>query len=372
MSVSTTPVDPHDVSRGRETLSPRTKVILAGSVMALATGVMIYGMWPHHRGNGGEVRDVGGDAGRPFIMPRLPDAPAQPTPLPMAHTDTPPGTAAAPPGAAPASVAPLMGFWQDTGALNSLGGQAQRTAQAGQAGQEAGRAGPAPAGGPSAAAGPVDTGEPSALMRKAGVTGRAYVGKPFNLHYLLARDTKIHCVPESPLDSDVGGPVDCMVAEPGDGVRSADGTVLLIENGSMIKGEAIKGPEIGSRRMFIASDEILTTRGIPIYFSGSAADTLGTNGVNGFIDDHLWQKLRATLLLSAVEIGGSVATNLAQNSGTTNLNVSSGPGVGLAQTALAHDLNIPSTLWRNQGDPITVIVRQDIPMEAAYKLELVR
>ena len=209
---------------------------------------------------------------------------------------------------------------------------------------------------------PQETGTDPA-QRHAGVA-RATVGKPFDLHFLLKRNTIFHCIPEQPLDSDVPGPIGCTVAED---VMSADGSVVLIEKGSSVDGEVTRAPNAGSDRMFVEFDEILTLSGIPIYLSGTGGDTLGTSGVDGAVNEHLWRKIRAAVLLAAVQVAGQVAENESQKANNLNLNVGSS-GESLADQAFAHDINIAPTLYRNQADPITVTVRQDIPMDDAYRL----
>ena len=246
-----------------------------------------------------------------------------------------------------------MGFWQDSSVVQRAGqGVARRDGD----GSDGSRL-VDPAGSPQDAGATLQ-------QHRAGVA-RASVGKPFNLPLLLKRGTTFHCVPEQPLDSDVPGPISCMVSED---VRGADGTVILIERGASVDGEVTRPPNIGTNRMFIEFDEIMTLTGIPIYLSATGGDTLGTSGVDGTIDEHLWRRLKGALLLSAVEIGGNAVSNLSEKSGSLNLNVGTGQGESIASQMLQHDINIPPTLWRNQADPITVTVRQDIPMDNAYRL----
>lgn len=246
-----------------------------------------------------------------------------------------------------------MGFWQNPTVIQAnVQAAQQRVAEAAK--QDGGGSGVERAG--------VDR-----QQVKAGITARATVGKPFNLSFLLKRNTIFHCLPEQPLDSSVAGPIGCMVTED---VYSADGSVVLIEQGSTVDGEVVRGPDLGMSRMFLEFDEILTLKGIPIYLSAAAGDTLGTVGVDGYLNEHLWRKLKAALMLSAVEIAGNVVSNETQQTGSLNLNVGSSAGQNLAGQALAHDINIPTTLYRNQAQPLTVIVRQDIPMDDAYKLAL--
>jgi type IV secretion system protein VirB10 len=251
-----------------------------------------------------------------------------------------------------------MGFWQNPAVVQSTEQVAQHSAS--QATQQGAGDGGASAAGPERAG-------VSRQQVAAGITARATVGKPFNLSFLLRRNTIFHCLPEQPLDSEIAGPIGCMVTE---NVYSADGSVVLIEAGSTVDGEVIRGPALGSKRMALEFDEIMTLKGIPIYLSAAAGDTLGTVGVNGYVNEHLWQKIKGAVLLSLVEIGGNVAANESAQGGTVNLSTGANYGQSLAQQMLAHDIDIQPTLYRNQAQPLTVIVRQDIPMDDAYRLTL--
>jgi type IV secretion system protein VirB10 len=254
-----------------------------------------------------------------------------------------------------------MGFWQDSAVVQSTQQAAQhaaaKSAQQGVGGSGSGNA---------SGAGPEQAGV-SRQQVAAGVTARATVGKPFNLSFLLKRNTIFHCLPEQPLDSEIAGPIGCMVTE---NVYSADGSVVLVEAGSTVDGEVIRGPALGSTRMALEFDEIMTLKGIPIYLSASAGDTLGTVGVDGYVNDHLWQKIKGAVLLTMVEVAGNVVSNETAQAGTVNLSTGANYGQSLAQQMLAHDIDIPPTLYRNQAQPLTVIVRQDIPMDDAYRLVL--
>lgn len=341
------------VSRGRTYLSPKARIGVAAAVGLSVVGAIGYVMMPSPpKAPTAETFNHG--EGRPWSKPLLPDpAPAKRAPT----VATPPAATkpALPPPAANAPTVQPMGFWQNPAVYQGVQSSAQQAATSG-----ASRG----AGGPGAMAGlsPQETGT-DAAQRHAGVA-RATVGKPFDLHFLLKRNTIFHCIPEQPLDSDIPGPIGCTV---GEDVMSADGSVVLIEKGSSVDGEVTRAPNAGSDRMFVEFDEILTLSGIPIYLSGTGGDTLGTSGVDGVVNEHLWRKIRAAVLLAAVQVAGQVAENESQKSSNLNLNVG-GSGESLADQALQHDINIQPTLYRNQAQPITVTVRQDIPMDDAYRL----
>ncbi len=348
------------VSRGRSHLTPTARIAVA-TVMGLGVvGFIGYTMMPG-KPKAPAIETFNHGGGRPWSDPALPPVTQKLPPattMAKVDTDAPAKTAQMLPPAVGAPVAQPMGFWQNPSVIQGAESSAQQVAAS-----AASRSGGADLGsGAMAGMSPQETGTDPA-QRHAGVA-RATVGKPFDLHFLLKRNTIFHCIPEQPLDSDVPGPIGCTVAED---VMSADGSVVLIEKGSSVDGEVTRAPGAGSDRMFVEFDEVLTLSGIPIYLSGTGGDTLGTSGVDGAVNEHLWRKIRAAVLLAAVQVAGQVAENESQKSNNLNLNVG-GSGESLADQALAHDINIQPTLYRNQAQPITVTVRQDIPMDDAYRL----
>ncbi len=347
------------VSRGRSHLTPSARIAVAAAVGLGVVGFAGYTMMPS-KPKAPPIESFTHGGGRPWAPPTLPPITSKPPATLPVKVEAPPAPTVSklPPAVSPVPIAQPMGFWQNSSVIEGAQSAAQQAATT-----AASHAGVSGAGAAALIGiGPQEIGTDPA-QRHAGIA-RAMVGKPFDLHFLLKRNTIFHCVPEQPLDSDVPGPIGCTVAED---VMSADGSVVLIEKGSSVDGEVTRAPGAGSNRMFVEFDEILTLAGIPIYLSGTGGDTLGTSGVDGAVNEHLWRKIRAAALLSVIEVAGQVAENESEKSNNLNLNVG-GTGESLAGQALAHDINIPPTLYRNQADPITVTVRQDIPMDDAYRL----
>ena len=349
------------VSRGRSHLTPTARIAVAAAVGLGVVGFAGYTMMPSPP-KSPPIETFNHGGGRPWSEPMLPPVAAKPPPdKRMAKVDAKASTVQKlPPAVADTPIAQPMGFWQNPSVVDGAQSAAQQAATS--TANHAGGSGSGADAAALAGISPQEIGTDPA-QRHAGIA-RATVGKPFDLHFLLKRNTIFHCIPEQPLDSDVPGPLGCIVAED---VMSADGSVVLIEKGSSVDGEVTRVPGAGSNRMFVEFDEILTLAGIPIYLSGTGGDTLGTSGVDGAVNEHLWRKIRAAVLLSVIEVAGQVAENESEKSNNLNLNVG-GTGESLAGQALAHDINIPPTLYRNQADPITVTVRQDIPMDDAYRL----
>ena len=96
----------------------------------------------------------------------------------------------------------------------------------------------------------------------------------------------------------------------------------------------------------------------------------GQVGVPGDVNTNLWARVKAALLLSLVDIGGNVATAAAQSGrNNTNLNFGglAGQASSLGQQAFGRDLNIPPTLYRGPGQPLTVYINKYINLEHFYR-----
>ncbi|MBS0984268.1 TrbI/VirB10 family protein [Gluconobacter cerinus] len=340
-----------DVTRGRAILSRQVRFVILGIALLFMLALLIY-MFAF--GNKATVHqeDYTSTPGRAFIPPRLPpvvrhSAPAVPPVLPT-------GTLPSPTQHSAAQLAP-MGFGSvvDTSTIQS---QVSRTATSTT--NEAAHT----------SADDKNKYDPQAngtTEQQRAKIGRAVIGKPFNMHLLLRRNSMFHCVVEQPINTSVPGPLSCTVA---DDIMSADGSVVLVEKGAVVNGEVMNTPVDGENLVFIGFDEIITQSGLPIYLDGSGGDTLGTSGVPGTVNEHLWRKLRAALLLTAVQVGGQIAQNETQKSGTTNISMNGSYGNQMAQQALESDLNIRSSLYDPQATVITVTVRQDIPFDSVYRL----
>lgn len=342
-------VDNTDVTRGRALVSRQTRFVIVGIaflcvLFLIAYMVFFSGQKPT------ASNSYKPTPGRAWVAPTLPPA------IPVHHADTsqkkvvnklPPAT-----GEAPIPMIMPMGFGSVSGASTFIRPAVKTTTDAGSNETKAS----------------VQAGNPqqdgTEAQHRVGI-GHATIGRPFNMHMLLRRNTIFHCVVEQPLNTAVPGPLSCTVA---DDVMSADGSVVLIEKGSEVEGEVLDSPASGDDLVFVGFDEVLTPQGLPIYLNGSAGDTLGMSGIPGVVNDHIWRKLKATLLLAAVQIGGNALTNATQRSRSLNFNVGSGNGQMLAQTTLMRDLNIKSTLYDPAAKVITITVRQDIPFDNVYKL----
>jgi type IV secretion system protein VirB10 len=282
----------------------------------------------------------------------------------------PPPEAAAPavppppaePVAAPV-VAPLglhaMGFWEDANAAQQpVQRAASQTTAAGSAG-----AGSDP---DVATPGPGDYAQ---RMQTTRFADAAPVPHRFHVHYTIKKGTIFPCTPAQPISSSLPGPVRCTADQD---VWSMDGTTILLPRGTQVNGTVEHGLATGEERLFLVWTDALTPRPdlLPIPLDSPAADELGQTGAPGDVDDHLWKRIKTALLLSAVEFVGNAGT-AALEQGRSNVYLNAGgvanSGNTLAQMAFGRDLNIPPTLYRGPGQPLTVYVNHYIDLYRFYQ-----
>lgn len=181
-----------------------------------------------------------------------------------------------------------------------------------------------------------------------------------DISLMLAEGTKFSCLLQEPIDTQLLGKISCIVDEPG-GVRSADGSNILIDPGARVIGEIQHGIQHGQDRAFVLWTNVQSKR-VYAQLNSPGTDMLGQTGVPGVVDEHWWQRIKGAVMLTAVDTASSVAQNLASSGANVNLST----GQSMAQTALQRDINIPSTLFVQRGQDVMVQVDHPIQFKKSY------
>ncbi len=187
----------------------------------------------------------------------------------------------------------------------------------------------------------------------------------------IPENTWIPCTLQTRFISDVAGRISCNIAED---VYSASGYTLLIEKGTKAKGVYKTGTlKAGQDRMFIVWTELRTPDAKKI----SLVDTqvvgqLGEAGIEGWVDTHFWERFGNALMLSTVQDVAAAAAGNApgKNRNTDYTENTRAATAEMAKMALENSINIPPTLYRNQGDIIGMLVGEDIDFSSIYALKL--
>jgi type IV secretion system protein VirB10 len=358
-------IGPHGVSpvaRGRTWLPGRVRASIAAAGCAAIAGGLAWAVWPGSAPGPDRTSTTGGEWNMGQALPEHPlvvaaSPPAAPAPTPAAASTVP----APSPTAVPAPPQTL-GFWEDTNGARDLAGQARSRTAASPGGGAATGADPD-------VAVPGTGGEYAQRMRTTSFADAAPVPRPFHVHYTIKKGTIFPCTPAQPISSSLPGPVRCTADQD---VWSMDGTTILLPRGTQVNGTVEHGLATGEERLFLVWTDALTPRPdlLPIPLDSPAADELGQTGAPGDVDDHLWKRIKTALLLSAVEFVGNAGT-AALEQGRSNVYLNAGgvanSGNTLAQMAFGRDLNIPPTLYRGPGQPLTVYVNHYIDLYRFYQ-----
>ena len=357
---------PSLVARGRTYLPGRLRAAGAAGCCVLVVGGLAWMMWPRpaREPAPSAATNAGWSMGQ-----ILPERPIRVTPL---SAEAAPTSAMAPPpvrtqaveppasSVVPPAQLPAMGFWEDANAIQQ--GAQQAASRSTSASALSARPDPD-------VATPAPNSEYAQRMQTTRFADAAPMPHRFHVQYTIKKGAIFPCTPASPISSALPGPVQCTVDQD---VWSMDGTTILLPRGTQVNGAAERGLGNGEERLFLVWTDALTPRPdlLAIPLDSPAADEMGQTGAPGDVNDHLWKRIKTALLLSAVEIVGSSATAaLQQGRGNTilNLNGIGGTASSLGQMAFGRDLNIPPTLYRGPGQPLTVYVNHYIDLFRFYQ-----
>lgn len=188
-----------------------------------------------------------------------------------------------------------------------------------------------------------------------------------NRDMLLTQGSMISCQLETSLITSQPGMTSCHVTRD---IYSTSGRVVLIDRGSKIVGNYQGGLQQGQKRIFVLWSRIETPTGVIINLDSPGAGPLGEAGVGGVSDTHFWQRFGSAILFSFIGDFGNWVSE--QGSGGRNsiqlYNTPQGAQQAVTEI-LKHSMNIPPTLYKNQGDLIFIFVARDLDFSQVYELK---
>ncbi|WP_426596349.1 VirB10/TraB/TrbI family type IV secretion system protein [Pectobacterium brasiliense] len=205
----------------------------------------------------------------------------------------------------------------------------------------------------------------------AKVTSVRRLGLDPNLY--LPVDRYIPCSMMRRFVSDVGGRISCLI---GEDVYSANHYVKLLPAGTVARGFYRTGAlQHGRSRMFVIWTELRTPEPgslqIPL-IDTEATGPLGEAGISGWIDTHFWERFGNALMLSTVQDVAAAASDSApgKDRNTDYTENTRAAASEMAKMALENSINIPPTMYLNQGDVLGIMTGTDIDFSSVYQLRL--
>ncbi|ATV43320.1 VirB10/TraB/TrbI family type IV secretion system protein [Pectobacterium brasiliense] len=189
----------------------------------------------------------------------------------------------------------------------------------------------------------------------------------------LPVDRYIPCSMMRRFVSDVGGRISCLI---GEDVYSANHYVKLLPAGTVARGFYRTGAlQHGRSRMFVIWTELRTPEPgslqIPL-IDTEATGPLGEAGISGWVDTHFWERFGNALMLSTVQDVAAAASDSApgKDRNTDYTENTRAAASEMAKTALENSINIPPTMYLNQGDVIGIMTGTDVDFSSVYQLRL--
>ncbi len=191
-----------------------------------------------------------------------------------------------------------------------------------------------------------------------------------NQSMTIPQGRMIPCGTATELDTTVPGQVMCVVSRD---VYSADNSVALIDKGATVTGQISGGIKDGQARVFVLWERVRNPDGVIVNIDSGGTNSLGSAGIPGQVDSHFWERFRGAVFISVLSDSLKALAN-SVNNGSNNQSVSldttENSADQLATEALRATINIPPTLYDQQGDSVSIFVARDLDFSDVYGLEM--
>jgi type IV secretion system protein VirB10 len=177
--------------------------------------------------------------------------------------------------------------------------------------------------------------------------------------YKIFQGKIIPAVLDTAVNSDLPGMVRATISED---VYGETGREILLPRGSRLIGQYNSAVKTGQVRVYIMWTRAITPQQIDIRLASPGVDSLGRAGLAGAVDNHFWEIFGTSLLLSVMAAGvADIETN---NSDSLYGNPYQYEVVESfsdnSNAILEKQLEIKPTITIDQGEPVRVMVAQDL------------
>ncbi|GAA4657813.1 type IV secretion system protein VirB10 [Bartonella pachyuromydis] len=202
--------------------------------------------------------------------------------------------------------------------------------------------------------------------------GQSYATQLHNRDLLITQGTQIDCTLETKIITTQPGMTTCHLTRD---VYSTSGRVVLLDRGSKVVGFYQSGIQQGQTRVFVQWSRIETPSGVIVNLDSPGTGPLGESGIGGWVDTHFWQRFGGAIMVSVISDLGEWVKDKVWRKGKENKENKEQAvpqGVQNAQSivndVLQNSINIPPTLYKNQGERVNIFVARDLDFSDVYNL----
>ncbi|WP_273759174.1 type IV secretion system protein VirB10 [Bartonella sp. ML70XJBT.G] len=202
--------------------------------------------------------------------------------------------------------------------------------------------------------------------------GQSYAAQLHNRDLLITQGTQIDCTLETKIITTQPGMTTCHLTRD---VYSTSGRVVLLDRGSKVVGFYQSGIQQGQTRVFVQWSRIETPSGVIVNLDSPGTGPLGEAGIGGWVDTHFWQRFGGAIMVSIISDLGEWVKNKVwrkDKEDKGNKEQALPQGMQNAQSVvndvLQNSINIPPTLYKNQGERVNIFVARDLDFSDVYNL----
>ncbi|MCZ2157901.1 type IV secretion system protein VirB10 [Bartonella sp. 220] len=196
--------------------------------------------------------------------------------------------------------------------------------------------------------------------------GQSHAVQLHNRDLLITQGTQIDCTLETKIITTQPGMTTCHLTRD---VYSTSGRVVLLDRGSKVVGFYQSGIQQGQTRVFVQWSRIETPSGVIVNLDSPGTGPLGESGIGGWVDTHFWQRFGGAVMVSII---GDLGEWIKEKVGQGNKEKAQSQNVQGAESVvndlIQNSINIPPTLYKNQGERVNIFVARDLDFSDVYSL----
>ncbi|WP_332060076.1 type IV secretion system protein VirB10 [Bartonella sp. CB74] len=196
---------------------------------------------------------------------------------------------------------------------------------------------------------------------------RSYAAQLRNRDLLITQGTQIDCTLETRIITTQPGMTTCYLTRD---VYSTSGRVVLLDRGSKVVGLYQGGLQQGQARIFVQWLRVETPSGVIVNLDSPGTGSLGESGVGGWVDGHFWERFSGAIMISIIGNFGEWVKNKVNKDKPQDRPQSHDfqNAESMVTDVLQNSINIPPTLYKNQGERVNILVARDLDFSDVYSL----